>query len=1128
MKFKRLLTKSNPYESIKFTERSSKIIDLNGNTIKSFESILVPEGWSQTSVDIIAQKYARKAGVPKFTKRVAEKNVPEWIQKSIPDEEKLGKLSEIERYDAEADSRKIFDRLAGAWTYWGWKYGYFNSEEDAKIFHDEICYMLASQSAAPNSPQWFNTGLYWAYGVTGEPQGHYFVDPETLETCKSSSAYERPQPHACFIQSVKDDLLQEGGIIDLIARETRVFKYGSGSGTNYSTLRAKSESLSSGGISSGLLSFLTVFDENAGAIKSGGTTRRSAKMDIVDANHPDIVEYIRWKSKEEDKVVFLSVGSKLINKTINNIKNACKSWAGKEDHKYDPEFNEQLGNALCEAEEKDVPYGYLNRVIKLIEQGVEVDCQILTTDFESEAYASVSGQNSNNSVRVGNDFMNKVENESGYINLIYRTNNQIAEKMEVSDLWHEISKSAWLCADPGIQYDTTINDWHTCKNSGRINASNPCSEYMFLDDTACNLASINLLKFYNHNDGKWNFEQDKFVHAVQLWTTVLEISIAMAQFPSKLIAQRSFDFRTLGLGYANLGALLMQSGMPYDSEEGRALSAYITALMHGESYNTSAKLAKDLGAFSKFDENRECMLEVVKNHKSAIFNGEFSNIGIKPIVLNWDACPIKDKSRLENLWNEVVQNGEKYGYRNAQVTLLAPTGTIGLLMDCDTLGIEPDFSLIKHKKLSGGGYFKIINNSIKPALKSLNYNDKQIKDIIGYVVGHGNLEGAPGLSNAMLKKAGCTDEMLNRISVALKNAFDIDSVFSWALNEEDLKQLKVENSKELFKKLGISKDDKLAASKFACGFGTIIGAPHIKEEHLAVFDCATHGERFISAEGHIKMMASVQPFLSGAISKTINMSENATIKECGDAYKLAWALGTKAIALYRDGSKLAQALNLTNKSASYKKKESGDSSNNTNSINSHDNQAKGFSDDSELKRGQKESLPKKRRGYTQKVTIGGYTFYHTTGENENNDIREVFTAGMGTEGASFRSLMNCLSKSISIGLQHGVPLEKYVDAFAFTKFEPYGPIQGHDRIKYATSIVDYLMRDLAISYRNMDHLAHVEVAEEEKDNDPKTDRDLKKSLGYTGDMCSNCKEFTMRRVGTCLQCESCGSTSGCS
>ncbi len=1112
MKFTRRFTKSNPYENINFVEKSSKIIGLDGQVVKAYNCILVPEQWSQTAIDILAQKYARKAGIPKFTKRVHEEGVPEWLQKSVPDTEKLS--NEDEKFVSETDARQIFDRLVGAWTYWGWTNNYFDSEADAKAFHDELCYMLATQQAAPNSPQWFNTGLYWAYGIAGEPQGHYFVDPQTLEVCTSSSAYERPQPHACFIQSIKDDLLQEGGIMDLFSRETRVFKFGSGSGTNFSSLRGSDEKLSSGGISSGLLSFLIVSDENAGAIKSGGTTRRSAKMDIVDIDHPDIEKFIQWKSEEEDKVVFLSTGSKIIHKAIKSLVAACNAWDGNEDHKYDPEFNEGLAEALCNAEEKDVPYGYLDRILKLLQQGeTNIDCKILTTEFESEAYSVVSGQNSNNSVRVGNDFMVKVQND-GKCELVFRTTGEVCKTLSAQYLWHEISKSAWLCADPGIQYDTTINDWHTCKNSGRINASNPCSEYMFLDDTACNLASINLLKFYNHNFGKWTFDEEKFAHAVQLWTTVLEIAITMAQFPSKLIAQRSFEFRTLGLGYANLGALLMQSGLPYDSDEGRALAAYITALMHGEAYNTSAKLARDLGSFAKFEENKDCMLEVIRNHKAAVFGEKLTNIGVKPIILNWKKCPMKSKDRLKTLWNEVIANGEKYGYRNAQVTLLAPTGTIGLLMDCDTLGIEPDFSLIKHKKLSGGGYFKIVNNSIKPALQSLGYNEQQVSDIIDHVIGKGHLDGAPGLNNKMLEHIGFDAKHIQKISDALKNSFDVESVFStWVLGEELFNKIGVKDSAELFAKLQVSKEDRQMASKFACGNGSITNAPHIKQDHLAVFDCATHGERFIATEGHIKMVASVQPFLSGAVSKTINMHEGASIKECGDAYMLSWTLGTKAIALYRDGSKLAQALNLTNKKTSYKKKDKVVESNNA------------IADETGMQRGQKESLPKKRKGYTQKVTIGGYTFYHTTGENEHNDVREIFTSGMGTEGATFRSLMNCLAKSISIGLQHGVPLEKYVDAFTFTKFEPCGPIKGHDRIKYATSIVDYLLRDLGITYRNMNHLAHVT---EEQEADIQSDKDLKKSLGYSGDMCSNCKEFTMRRVGTCLQCESCGSTSGCS
>ena len=1151
MKFKKVFTKNNPYSKITFVEKTSKIMNLNGGTVKEFGPIWVPDTWSQTAVDILAQKYARKAKIPQFTTKIAEDGVPVWLQKSTPDHEKLKTLPESERYTFENDSRQIFNRLAGTWTYWGWKGNYFATENDAKNFYDELCYMLCSQRVAPNSPQWFNTGLHWAYGIEGEPQGHYFFDETINEISKSSSAYERPQPHACFIQSIADDLLQEGGIVDLVARETRVFKYGSGSGTNFSSLRGRSEKLSSGGISSGLLSFLKVLDSNAGAIKSGGTTRRSAKMVIVDIDHPDIIEYVRWKSKEEDKVVFLSVGSKIVKNAIDNVKNACLSWTGPKSQKCDPEFNEQLAEALHDAENNQIPYGYLDRIIKLLEQDVDdIDCEILTTEFESEAYSSVSGQNSNNSVRVGNNFMEKVLT-GGNVDLTFRTTGAVAETIPANQLWHEISKSAWLCADPGIQYDTTINDWHTCKNSGRINGSNPCSEYMFLDDTACNLASINLLKFYDHNNGDWKFKEDEFAHAVQIWTTVLEISIAMAQFPSKLIAQRSFEFRTLGLGYANLGALLMQSGIPYDSEEGRALAAYITALMHGEAYNTSAKLADRVGPFAKFAENKQSMLEVIQNHKTAVLGGNFINIGIKPLILNWNQCPIKSKTRLEKLWNEVVANGEKYGFRNAQVTLLAPTGTIGLLMDCDTLGIEPDFSLIKHKKLSGGGYFKIINNSIKPALQSLKYSKSEIEDIINYVVGHGTLENATGkLNNNFLKQHGFTDEQLNKVNATLKNSFDVGSALSkWVLGEEVFNKLNCADSNELFEKLGVSDEDQQHASQFACGNGSMVGAPHIKDKHLAIFDCATNNDRFISTYGHIKMVASVQPFLSGAVSKTINMPENSTIKECGDAYMFAWDIGTKAIALYRDGSKLAQALNLTNnKKTSYKKSDSDEIANvqvsDANSIVSNDIDS---ADDNTLGRGVQEPLPSRRKGYTQKVKIAGHTFYHTTGENNDGELRELFTSGMGTEGATFRSLMNCFSKILSISLQHGVPLKKLVDALLFTKFDPSGPISGHDSIKFSTSIADYLARDLAIRYLGMTELGHVNpddnadvqriVTEQNKNtaSHQKSTVDHTNSkkhnstkFGYTGDMCQHCKQFTMKRVGTCLQCESCGSTTGCS
>ncbi|QEK38984.1 adenosylcobalamin-dependent ribonucleoside-diphosphate reductase [Candidatus Nesciobacter abundans] len=1226
MYFSRCFTKKGPYEGIKFVERSSEIRDLSGKLIKSFEKIIVPENWSQTAVDIFAQKYCRKAGVAKILKRIPEEGVPEWLWKSEPDLEAMYGIEE--KFGAETDARNVFNRIVGTWTYWGWKYKYFNSESDAKTFYDELCNMVALQKAAPNSPQWFNTGMHWGYGIEGGAQGHYYVDPSTLEIKKSKSAYERPQPHACFIQSVSDDLVNEGGIMDLWVRESRIFKYGSGSGTNFSILRAANESLSSGGVSSGMLSFLKVGDSVAGAIKSGGANRRSAKMVTVDVEHPDIESYVKWKTEEEDKVVFLSVGSKIINEAIKEINlscdsfdfdkinldnisddvsinldslnDFCKTYDGNKNDlhlsdanlsdeniesddeksnqennirklKFNPKVNKRLGKALRKAEKTGVPFGYLDRILKLLEQGVEnVSAKILTTEFESEAYASVSGQNSNNSVRVTNDFMRKVENDEDF-DLVYRTSRGIAKTCKARSIWSEISKSAWLCADPGLQYDTTINEWHTCPQSGRINASNPCSEYMFLDDTACNLASINLLKFYKHNEGKWSFESDEFSYAVRIWTLVLEISITMAQYPSKIIAEKSFDFRTLGLGYANLGALMMQSGIPYDSEEGRALAAYVTAIMHGESYKTSAEIAKELGAFAKYDKNKDSMMRVIKNHRAALYGHGYEDIEINPISLDWDKCPIKEKKKVLDLWDEVIDLGNKYGFRNSQVTLLAPTGTIGLLMDCDTLGIEPDFALVKHKKLSGGGYFKIINNSIKPALKSLDYSDSDINKIMNYIIGCSSLEDSPYINHKTLTEKGFDKSDIGKLEKALANSFSISQACSkWTMGDDFCKRLGIEGN-NILAELGFSDEEMGACSEYACGTSSIVGCPYMKESDLAVFDCATHGERFVSWEGHVKMIASVQPFLSGAVSKTINMPNNANISDCAEAYSLAWKIGVKAIALYRDGSKLSQALNLTGSSSTYLDDE--ELSNEEDTLKSVTNEEK----DTKLERGYKEKIPYKRNGYTQKINIsGGYSFYHTTGENEKGELREIFTSGMGTEGASFRSLMSCFSKAISIGLQYGVPLKEFVSAFKFTKFEPSGIINGHDEINFADSLIDYIFRDLESRYgknnvsKDFQHNVSLKSndasafkgngsinvnnsqSKPQKSNnlnqsDIKNKNDLsgdekgsgfdakqtvnkaeQTKLGYTGDMCAHCKEFSMRRVGTCLQCDKCGSTSGCS
>ena len=1195
MKFKRFYTNeewSSPYEEIKFEKRKSEIKNPDGSLIFQMEDVEVPSSWSQVSTDIIAQKYFRKAGVPAKVKKVKEKGVPSWLQRSVPDEKALEKIDEDDRYSHEIDSKQVFHRLAGCWTYWGWKHDYFDSEEDAKIFYDELRYMLANQMAAPNSPQWFNTGLHWAYGINGPAQGHYYVDGKTGELKKSDDAYSHPQPHACFIQSIDDDLVNEGGIMDLWVREARLFKYGSGTGSNFSKIRGENEPLSGGGKSSGLMSFLKIGDRAAGAIKSGGTTRRAAKMVTLDLDHPDIEEYINWKVREEQKVASIVTGSKITEKHLKKIIRLCNEPVEIDGKTYngavsrDPIKNEDLGEAIKKAKRDQVPLNYIERVIQLAAQGfTDIEFDTYDTDWNSEAYATVSGQNSNNSVRVPNSFMKAVVDNKEW-NLYGRVERKRAKKegrepeplktMQARDLWEQISYAAWSCADPGAQYHDTINEWHTCPEDGPINASNPCSEYMFLDNTACNLASLNLMKFFKDKDCS-EFDVESIQQASRLWTVVLEISVLMAQFPSKEIADLSYIYRTLGLGFANIGAALMVQGVPYDSEKGCAIAGAITSMMHMKAYATSAELASELGAFEGYERNKEHMLRVLRNHKRAAYdadNEEYEGLTIKPMGISEDHCPTYLLKAAQKNADEAVEMGEEHGYRNAQVTVIAPTGTIGLVMDCDTTGIEPDFALVKFKKLAGGGYFKIINQSVPLALKNLGYKEKEIDEIIRYAKGSGTLEGCPHINPESLKEKGFTDEKLDAIEEALPGSFDIKFAFNhWTLGEEFCKdvlglsenQLSDHNF-DMLRFLGFSKDQVQDANDYVCGTMTIEGAPHLEEKHYPVFDCANKcgriGKRFISAEGHINMMAAAQPFISGAISKTINLPNEATVEDFKDAYMQSWEKMLKANALYRDGSKLSQPLN----SMSDVIEELEDEDEETAAAQDKVVQTAEKIIHKYVARRQR--LPFRRSGYTQKVKIGGQSVYLRTGEYDNGQLGEIFI-DMHREGAAFRSLTNCFAIAISLGLQHGVPLEEFVDAFTFTKFEPSGMVNGSPHIKMTTSVIDYIFRELAVTYLGREDLAHVapedilkrklrpseeedladEVAkksqtknkpktvnqganvvqkEQYQQDDAESDYDRAKQLGYTGDSCSECGSMTMIRNGTCLKCMTCGSTTGCS
>jgi len=1181
VRIERRFTRSgqSPYEGLKFVKRSSEIRNPDGSTVFKLDQIDIPESWSQLAIDILAQKYFRKAGVPQRD----EAGNPLLGSDGKP---VLG---------GERDARQVFERMAGCWTHWGKAYGYFKTIEDSAAFHDELCYMLAHQMAAPNSPQWFNTGLHYAYGLSGPAQGHFYVDPKTREVVKATNAFEHPQPHACFIQSIEDDLVNENGIMDLWVREARLFKYGSGTGTNFSKLRGDGEALSGGGRSSGLMSFLRIGDRAAGAIKSGGTTRRAAKMVCLDLDHPDIEEFIDWKVIEEQKVAAMVTGSKICAQRLNAVLKACHivDAEGTPRVSIDPKQNSILREALTAARRDNVPDAYIQRMFSYAQQGFthflfhEYD-----TNWDGRAYQTVSGQNSNNSVRIPNEFFASLEADGDW-QLKRRIDGKISKTVKARDLWDRIAWAAWICADPGTQYDTTINEWHTCPEDGRINASNPCSEYMFLDDTACNLASLNLSQFFT-TEGQ--FELEHFRHAVRIWTVVLEISVLMASFPSRSIAEKSYQFRTLGLGYANLGTVLMRQGIPYDSEKALAICGALTAIMTGEAYSASAEMAAELWPFPGYAKNRDAMLRVIRNHRRAAYTApteEFEGLTITPAGIQAEHCPPELLIAARRAWDRALELGTAYGYRNAQVTVIAPTGTIGLVMDCDTTGIEPDFALVKFKKLAGGGYFKIINQSLPPALETLGYTSSQVQEIVNYCVGRQTLQGAPFINHETLKQKGFDDAALARMESGLSQAFEIQFAFNKYVLGEEFCRAKLgltdvqltEANFNMLKALGFTQEEIAAANDYCCGTMTVEGAPHLKSEHLPVFDCANRcgriGQRYIAVDAHIRMMAAAQPFISGAISKTINMPADATLEDVKSAYLFAWKSMVKAVALYRDGSKLSQPL-----SASTDSGKAVEASTEVLSI------AEKITERVLVRYlAKRRPLPARRNGYTQKAVIGGHKLYLRTGEYEDGTVGEIFL-DMHKEGAAFRSLMNCFAIAISLGLQHGVPLEEFVEAFVFTRFEPNGPVKLNDRIKMSTSIIDYIFRELAVTYLDRYDLAQVKEEDlrmdsvkkdapdpecSEEEADPKTlasssistelfpsrrgmqprhggnghgngngsvthKVELKRETltytaeavkyarlqGYEGDPCQGCNEFKLVRNGTCLKCMGCGATSGCS
>ncbi len=1117
---KRMFTEEgkDPYARFSYERRDSVIRNPDGSVVFEIKGVEVPTGWSQLATDILAQKYIRKAGVPQKDEHGNMKKGPDG--KPV-----LG---------SETSVKQVAHRLAGCWRSWGENHGYFASEQDAQAFYDELAFMLLSQMTAPNSPQWFNTGLAWAYGITGSPQGHYYADPATGETRKSEDAYTRPQPHACFIQSLRDDLVNEGGIFDLAIREARIFKYGSGTGSNFSRLRGKGEPLSGGGTSSGLMSFLKLFDAGAGAIKSGGTTRRAAKMVCLDMDHPEIETFIMWKYREEQKVADLVAGSRVSKAALTKVAEAAKAGANWN-------TNPALKNAIRDAKRLGVPLNYVFRIIQLGEQGIyDPDFKVFDTHYEGEAYQTVAGQHANNTVRIPNAFLKAVEDD-GEWDLIKRTDGGKWRTLKARDLWNKVCLAAWHSADPGVQYDTTINEWHTCPADGRINASNPCSEYLFLDDTACNLASINVVKFLKE-DG--TLDVDAFRHAVRLMTIVLEISVLMAQFPSEPMARLSYRFRSLGLGYANIGSALMRAGVPYDSDEARGFIGAVTAILTGQSYATSAEMAASLGAFAGYAKNKEQMLRVIRNHRRAAYNAkqsEYEGLTVTPMGIDPKHCPAPLVAAAKACWDEALSLGEQHGYRNAQATVLAPTGTIGLVMDCDTTGIEPDFAIVKFKKLAGGGYFKIINQSVPSALKKLGYPSKEIDAIITYAVGHGTLDGLKkGVTHDALRKRGLPEEALVAAEKQLPAAFDIGFVFNrFTLGDKALEKLGFKKAEyedpsfNLLAALGFSKEEIEAANEYVCGTMTLEGAPGLKDAHLPVFDCANRcgrkGKRFLEYQAHIKAMAAAQPFISGAISKTINMPNEATLKDIEDAYLLSWKLMLKANALYRDGSKLSQPLNTVSEDLSQFEEDDVDEAAVTPEAVQHGIAARHV------------GTPE-WEGVVRVAAIVGKPVQVLTAEYQDGGLGSV-ELSMEAEPEEFRGMLAAYSQLVSYALQRGIPLSELVERFAFTDFPPGGPVTGDAAIKNATSPVDYLYRVLGHEYLGRQDLVHLKevkptrAARAGEAPKKKAERVLSeeerlvaeaKAKGYTGDRCPGCQSMRLKRNGSCALCEDCGATTGCS
>lgn len=1046
-------------------------------------TVEVPSSWSKTSIDILVNQYFRKDGLPTILRKVAEDNIPSWLQRSEADIAKLNNLPQNERYSAESSAKNVFKRIAGAWTYWGYKKSYFTSEEDAKNFFEEIQYIIYKQIASPNAPQLFNTGLHWAYGITGEAQGHYYFSETNNAILPSTNTYERPQTQSCFIQSVEDDLVNKDGIYDLMLKEAKIFKYGSSSGSNFSNIRGKGEKLSGGGHSTGVMSFLKISDFSADVVRSGGNTKSGSKMVVLDADHPEIEDFINWKIKEDEKIVSMVTGSNIVKRILELIFEACKDYQGLEENKYNHLVNEKLKSVIFLASNLMVPEKYIDRALLLAKQNIyDINYAIFTTAWDLEASKTVTGKNTTTFISITNTFMTKYYNNENWY-LINRYDGSSYKTIKTSEIFANIAMASWSCNNVGILFHDNTNDWNTCINDGLIKTSTPNFEYLFLDDTACSIAIINLIHFYKKDQNKLIIDTEKLEHVTYLLTIALDISVAMGELPSLKIAQTSFKYRSIGIGYTNAASLLMSMALPYDSKEGRSLIANISAFITGCAYQASAKIAKIKCPFPAYENNKQVFINVIHNHLCALKNEDnYKNIHNKPQALNYNYCIDKGLyNKTLEIWQNILQLAQTIGFRNAQVSCIMPNNNVNIMLDCNTCGIEPDNSLIKYYTDNTGNYNRVVSPYVIEGLSNLGYSEEQIQDIKHHLIGRKTLKSAPFINKKTLSQLGFTSVELEKIENSLASTFNIQFSFNkYIIGDEfcenvlklDINQLKNPNF-SLLEALGFTSEQITEANYYVNGYLTLEDAPHLQKKHINIFTCSVisgKGTKYITPQAHINMVASVQPFITGGISKTLVLPYNSTIEICKEIYEYAWQVGIKVLSITREGSLLHHPLQATLFGNNILDKIDLLSIFLDSSIPKIIKQSQITSDNVIINASKylaEYTLRKApigyRKGYTQKSTINNHKIYLHTSEYQDGKLAEIFI-DVENEDSSFSKLMNSFATAISLGLQYGVPLEEFINAFTFSEFYPYGKVKGHNHIHYTTSMIDYIFRDLAINY----------------------------------------------------------------